>query len=184
MSLQSVNPATGDVVGTFAATSGRELDTIVATSHAAFLEWRTVPFKARAERMREAAQTLRRRRAEFARTMALEMGKPIAQGEAEVDKCAWVCDYYADSAEGFLAVQPRETDAKKSYVRFDPLGIVLAVMPWNFPFWQVFRFAAPALMAGNGGILKHASNVPRCALPIEGGFRQQGFPRRVFAAPL
>src|SRR5437763_603764 len=104
-------------------------------SHAAFLECRTVPFKARAERMREAAQTLRRRRAEFARTMALEMGKPIAQGEAEVDKCAWVCDYYADSTEGFLAVQPRETDAKKSYVRFDPLGVVLAVMPWNFPFW-------------------------------------------------
>ena len=156
MSLQSVNPATGEVLETFAATSSRELDTIVATSHAAFLEWRTVPFKTRAERMREAAQTLRRRRAELARTMALEMGKPIAQGEAEVDKCAWVCDYYADSAEGFLAVQPRETDAKKSFVRFDPLGVVLAVMPWNFPFWQVFRFAAPALMAGNAGVLKHA----------------------------
>src|SRR5438132_628080 len=151
MSLQSVNPATGEVLETFTAPSSRELDGIVATSHAAYLEWRTVPFKARAERMRQAAQTLRRRRAEFARTMALEMGKPIAQGEAEVDKCAWVCDYYADSAEGFLAVQPRETDAKKSYVRFDPLGVVLAVMPWNFPFWQVFRFAAPALMAGNGG---------------------------------
>ena len=129
MSLQSVNPATGEVLETFTAPSSRELDGIVATSHAAYLEWRTVPFKARAERMRQAAQTLRRRRAEFARTMALEMGKPIAQGEAEVDKCAWVCDYYADSAEGFLAVQPRETDAKKSYVRFDPLGVVLAVMP-------------------------------------------------------
>ena len=175
MSLQSVNPATGEVLETFAATSGRELDTIVATSHAAFLEWRTVPFKARAERMREAAQTLRRRRAEFARTMALEMGKPIAQGEAEVDKCAWVCDYYADSAEGFLAVQPRETDAKKSYVRFDPLGVVLAVMPWNFPFWQVFRFAAPALMAGNVGLLKHSSNVPQSALAIEEILRDAGF---------
>src|SRR5256885_8145863 len=184
MSLQSVNPATGEVLETFAATSGREPDTIVATSHAAFLEWRTVPFKARAERMREAAQTLRRRRAEFARTMALEMGKPIAQGEAEVDKCAWVCDYYADSAEGFLAVQPRETDAKKSYVRFDPLGVVLAVMPWNFPFWQVFRFAAPALMAGNAGILKHASNVPRCALQIEEVFRDAGFPRGLFSTAL
>src|SRR5438445_2443581 len=184
MSLQSVNPATGEVLETFTAPSSRELDGIVATSHAAYLEWRTVPFKARAERMRQAAQTLRRRRAEFARTMALEMGKPIAQGEAEVDKCAWVCDYYADSAEGFLAVQPRETDAKKSYVRFDPLGVVLAVMPWNFPFWQVFRFAAPALLAGNAGILKHASNVPRCALQIEEVFREAGFPENLFRAVL
>ncbi len=184
MSLQSVNPATGEVLETFTAPSSRELDGIVATSHAAYLEWRTVPFKARAERMRQAAQTLRRRRAEFARTMALEMGKPIAQGEAEVDKCAWVCDYYADSAEGFLAVQPRETDAKKSYVRFDPLGVVLAVMPWNFPFWQVFRFAAPALMAGNAGVLKHASNVPRCALQIEEVFREAGFPRGLFSTAL
>ena len=184
MSLQSVNPVTGEVLETFTPTSSRELDTIVAQSHAAFLEWRTVPFKARAERMREAANVLRRRRAEFARTMTLEMGKPITQGEAEADKCAWVCDYYADSAEGFLSVQPRETDAKKSYVRFDPLGVVLAVMPWNFPFWQVFRFAVPALMAGNGGILKHASNVPRCALQIEEVFREAGFPRGLFSTAL
>jgi succinate-semialdehyde dehydrogenase/glutarate-semialdehyde dehydrogenase len=184
MSLQSVNPATGEILETFTPTSSRELEAILATSHAAFLEWRTVPFKARAERMRQAAQTLRRRRAEFARTMALEMGKPVAQGEAEVDKCAWACEYYADSAEGFLAVQPRETDAKKSYVRFDPLGVVLAVMPWNFPFWQVFRFAAPALMAGNGGVLKHASNVPRCALQIEEVFREAGFPRGLFSTAL
>ncbi len=184
MSLQSVNPATGEVLETFTAVSGRGLDGIIAQSHAAFLEWRTVPFKVRAERMRQAAQILRRRRAEFARTMTLEMGKPITQGEAEVDKCAWACDYYADSAEGFLAVQPRETDAKKSYVRFEPLGIVLAVMPWNFPFWQVFRFAAPALMAGNAGVLKHASNVPRCALQIEEVFREAGFPRGLFSTAL
>ena len=184
MSLQSVNPATGEVLETFTAVSGRELDGIIAQSHAAFLEWRTVPFKVRAERMRQAAQILRRRRAEFARTMTLEVGKPITQGEAEVDKCAWACDYYADSAEGFLAVQPRETDAKKSYVRFDPLGVVLAVMPWNFPFWQVFRFAAPALMAGNAGVLKHASNVPRCAVQIEEVFREAGFPRGLFSTAL
>src|SRR5258705_11267323 len=184
MSLQSVNPATGEVLETFTPTSSRELDGIVAQSHAAFLEWRTVPFKVRAERMREAAKPLRRRRAEFARTMTLEMGKPITQGEAEADKCALVCEYYADSAEGFLAVQPRETDAKKSFVRFDPLGVVLAVMPWNFPFWQVFRFAAPALMAGNAGVLKHASNVPRCALQIEQGFRRAGFPHGLFRTPL
>ncbi|MGH7345786.1 MAG: aldehyde dehydrogenase family protein, partial [Candidatus Rokuibacteriota bacterium] len=184
MSLQSVNPATGEVLETFPATSSSELEGIVAQSHAAFLEWRTAPFKARAERMREAAQVLRRRRTEFARTMTLEMGKPITQGEAEADKCAWVCEYYADSAEGFLSVQPRETDAAKSYVRFDPLGVVLAVMPWNFPFWQVFRFAAPALMAGNAGVLKHASNVPRCALQIEEVFREAGFPRGLFSTAL
>jgi len=184
MSLQSLNPATGEVLETFPATSPRELDGILARSHAAFLEWRTVPFKTRAELMRQAAQVLRRRKAEFARSMTLEMGKPIVQGEAEAEKCAWVCDYYADTAEGFLAVQPRETDAKKSFVRFDPLGVVLAVMPWNFPFWQVFRFAAPALMAGNAGVLKHASNVPRCALQIEEVFREAGFPRGLFATAL
>src|SRR5258706_8857257 len=180
MSLQSVNPATGEVLETFTPTSSRELDGIVAQSHAAFLEWRTVPFKVRAERMRQAAQILRRRRAEFARTMTLEMGKPITQGEAEADKCAWVCDYYADSAEGFLAVQPRETDAKKSYVRFDPLGVVLAAMPWNFPFWQVFRFAAPTIMAGNGPVLKHAPNVTRCALHIEAIWKEAGLHEGLF----
>ena len=183
MSLQSVNPATGEVLETFPATSSRELEGIVAQSHSAFLEWRTVAFKGRAERMREAAKVLRRRRAELARTMTLEMGKPIAQGEAEVDKCAWVCDYYADAAESMLAVQPRETDAKKSYVRFDPLGVVLAIMPWNFPFWQVFRFAAPALMAGNAGLLKHASNVPRCALADRGGVPRSGIPSRASSRP-
>ena len=134
--------------------------------------------------MREAAQILRTRRAEYARTMTTEMGKPIVQAEAEVDKCAWVCEYYADHAEAFLAEQARETEASRSYVRFDPLGPVLAVMPWNFPFWQVFRFAAPALMAGNAGVLKHASNVPRCALAIEEVFREAGFPRGLFSTVL
>jgi succinate-semialdehyde dehydrogenase/glutarate-semialdehyde dehydrogenase len=112
------------------------------------------------------------------------MGKPIVQGEAEVDKCAWTCDFYADQAATYLAPQPRETDASLSYVRFDPLGLILAVMPWNFPFWQVFRFAAPALMAGNAGLLKHASNVPRCALQIEEVLREAGFPRGLFATAL
>jgi succinate-semialdehyde dehydrogenase/glutarate-semialdehyde dehydrogenase len=184
MSIQSVNPATGEVLETFAETSPVEIERILAAAHAAFLEWRTVPFAARSERMREAARVLRAAKAEHARTMALEMGKPIVQAEAEVDKCAWACEYYAEHAEAFLAEQPRETDASKSYVRFDSLGPVLAVMPWNFPYWQVFRFAAPALMAGNAGILKHASNVPRCALAIEKVFRDAGFPRGLFASVL
>jgi len=184
MSIQSINPATGEILESFKETSGQELDRILTGAHAAFLQWREVPFARRAQRMREAAQTLRTRRAEYARTMTLEMGKPIVQGEAEVDKCAWVCEYYADHAEAFLAEQPRETEASRSYVRFDPLGPVLAVMPWNFPFWQVFRFAAPALMAGNAGVLKHASNVPRCALAIEEVFREAGFPRGLFSTVL
>ncbi len=184
MSIQSVNPATGEVLQTFSATSPAELERIMARAHAAFVEWRSVPFVTRAERMRDAARLLRKDKAEHARTMTLEMGKPIVQAEAEVDKCASGCDYYADHAEGFLAEQPRETDASRSYVRFDPLGPVLAVMPWNFPFWQVFRFAAPALMAGNAGILKHASNVSRCALAIEAIFRDAGFPQGLFSAVL
>src|SRR4029079_11665689 len=132
----------------------------------------------------KAAALLRARKTDHARTMALEMGKPITQGEAEVEKCAWVCEYYAQHAEAFLAPQPRETDGSASYVRFDPLGPVLAVMPWNFPFWQVFRFAAPALMAGNTAVLKHASNVPRCALEIEQLFRAAGFPEGAFSTVL
>jgi succinate-semialdehyde dehydrogenase/glutarate-semialdehyde dehydrogenase len=184
MSIQSVNPATGEVLETFTPSSPEQLERIVARAHAAFLAWRTVPFAARAEHMREAARLLRKDMASHALAMTLEMGKPIVQAEAEVEKCALTCDFYAEHAEAFLAEQPRETDASKSYVRFDPLGVVLAVMPWNFPYWQVFRFAAPALMAGNAGILKHASNVPRCALAIEKVFREAGFPEGLFATAL
>jgi succinate-semialdehyde dehydrogenase/glutarate-semialdehyde dehydrogenase len=184
MSIQSINPATGEILETFTETSPADLERIVAAAHAAFLTWREVPFATRAEPMRRAAGILRGRRDELARTMALEMGKPIAQGEAEVDKCAWTCEFYADQAATYLTPQPRQTDASLSYVRFDPLGLILAVMPWNFPFWQVFRFAAPALMAGNAGLLKHASNVPRCALQIEEVFREAGFPRGLFATVL
>src|SRR5438046_570371 len=167
MSIQSVNPATGDVVETYEETSPKEIERILGGAQAAFAEWRNTPFTARARSMRNAAEMLKKRRTDFARLMTLEMGKPIVQAEAEVDKCAWTCEFFAEHAEGFLAEQPRETDASRSYVRFDPLGPVLAVMPWNFPFWQVFRFAAPALMAGNAAVLKHASNVPGCALAIE-----------------
>ncbi len=184
MAIQSVNPATGETLETFVETSAQELDRIVGTAHAAFGDWRRAAYGDRARSMRGAAKILRARKAEYARLMTLEMGKPIAQGEAEVEKCAWACEYYADHAQALLAEQPRQTDASRSYVRFDPLGPVLAVMPWNFPFWQVFRFAAPALMAGNAGVLKHASNVPRCALAIQEVFRDAGFPRGLFATAL
>src|SRR6266849_6400608 len=184
MSVQSVNPATGEVLETLEEMSKAQIEQALARAHAAFLEWRTRPFADRARLMRAAAQELRASKAEYAMTMTREMGKPITQAEAEVEKCAGSCDYYAEHAEAFLAEQPRETDAARSYVRFDPLGVVLAVMPWNFPYCQVFRFAAPALMAGNAGILKHASNVPRCALAIEKTFRVAGFPEGLFSTVL
>jgi succinate-semialdehyde dehydrogenase / glutarate-semialdehyde dehydrogenase len=184
MSIQSINPATGAVLETFQEMSTSEIDEILEAAETTFREWRKRPFVERTKRMRQAAALLRAGKEKYARTMALEMGKPIVQGEMEAEKCAWACDYYAEHAEAFLAEQPRETDASRSYIRFDPLGPVLAIMPWNFPFWQVFRFAAPALMAGNAGILKHASNVPRCALQIEEVFRESGFPENLFRAVL
>ena len=184
MSIQSVNPATGDILETLEETTPAQIDTILARAHAAFTEWRGEPFARRSALMRAAARELRARKDEYALTMTREMGKPIVQSEAEVEKCAGTCDYYAEHAEAFLAEQARETDASRSYVRFDPLGVVLAVMPWNFPFWQVFRFAAPGLMAGNAGVLKHASNVPRCALAIEEVFRRAGFPEGLFRTVL
>ncbi len=184
MSLQSINPATGQVLERLEEMTPREVDRTLGAAQAAFLAWRKTAFATRAHLMRGAARVLRERAATYARTMSVEMGKPIVQAEAEVEKCALTCDFYAQHAEAFLAPQPRETDGSRSYVRFDPLGPVLAVMPWNFPFWQVFRFAAPALMAGNVGILKHASNVPRTALAIEEIFREAGFPPGVFSTVL
>jgi succinate-semialdehyde dehydrogenase / glutarate-semialdehyde dehydrogenase len=182
MNLQSINPATGDVLETFPETTAKELDAILARADAASRAWRRRPIAERAERLRAAARILRERKAAAARTMALEMGKPLAQGVGEAEKCAWACDYFAEQAEGFLADEPRTTDAARSYVRFGALGPVLAIMPWNFPFWQVFRFAAPALVAGNAGVLKHAPNVSRCALEIEAVFRDAGFPEGLFRA--
>ena len=184
MAIESLNPATDEVLETFREIGREDVERMLAAAHAAFLEWRDARYAARAKNMRQAATILRTRKLDYARLMTLEMGKPIVQGEAEIEKCAWTCEYYADHAEALLAEQPRQTDASRSYVRFDPLGVVLAVMPWNFPFWQVFRFAAPALMAGNAAVLKHASNVPRCALTIEEIFRDAGFPRGLFATAL
>src|SRR5690242_576367 len=178
--IQSINPATGDVVESFAETSRRELDGILDQSDRAFQDWRRRPLSERSRLLRVAAGVLRNQKSAYARAMALEMGKPLAQGEAEAEKCATVCDYYAEHAGAFLEQQPRDLDGTASFVRFDPIGPVLAIMPWNFPFWQVFRFAAPALAAGNVGLLKHASNVTRCALALQEIFRRAGFPDGTF----
>jgi len=180
MPLDSVNPATGETLKTYDEMTPQQAAAAVDDAYAAWKTWRRTPFADRARPMKRAAAILRERKDEFARLMALEMGKPFKQGVAEAEKCALGCDYYADHAETHLAPEMVETEATKSYVAFEPLGVVLAVMPWNFPFWQVFRFAAPALMAGNAGVLKHASNVPGCALAIEDVFVKAGFPKGVF----
>lgn len=176
MPIVSIDPSTGETVKTFNELSVSELEDKLQLAEETFREYRRTSFADRAERMLEAAAILERRRRGFAETMTFEMGKPIKAAHAEAEKCAWVCRYYAENAERFLADEIVETNATRSYIRYQPLGAVLAVMPWNFPFWQVFRFAAPALMAGNVGLLKHASNVPACALAIESIFRDAGFP--------
>jgi succinate-semialdehyde dehydrogenase/glutarate-semialdehyde dehydrogenase len=178
--LQSVNPFTEEILKEYTEMSETEIDEIIQSSDKAFYNWRKTDFIDRAKLMKNAAQVLLDRKDELARLMTLEMGKPILQSVAEVEKCAWVCEYYSDNAKKFLEDEIINTDASKSFVSFQPLGVVLAVMPWNFPLWQVFRFAAPDLMAGNGGILKHASNVSGCALAIEDIFSEAGFPQNLF----
>jgi succinate-semialdehyde dehydrogenase/glutarate-semialdehyde dehydrogenase len=180
MAITSINPANGDTLQTYEEMTSAGAAAAVDETHAAWQQWRTTSFADRARLMKTAAATLRARCADLARLMALEMGKPLAQGVSEVEKCAWVCDYYAEHGQAQLAPEVIATDADRSYVAFEPLGVVLAIMPWNFPFWQVFRFAAPALMAGNAGVLKHASNVPGCAVAIEAIFRDAGFPASIF----
>jgi len=180
MTWQTINPASGAVVASYEETSPEAVQAIIASAHRAYLEWRQTSFRERAGLMRRAADVLRGNAREYARLMAEEMGKPIRDGIAEIQKCAGGCDYFAENAERFLAPEPVATEARKSFIAFNPLGVVLAVMPWNFPFWQVFRFAAPGLMAGNAGVLKHASNVPGCALAIEQVFRKAGFPEHLF----
>lgn len=178
--MQAINPATGEVLKEYPTHNDEELMRLIERSAATFQAWRQTTFAERSKLMKAAAENLRNQKLEYARLMTLEMGKTLKSAAAEADKCAWVCDYYADNAEQILSAQPISTEASSSYVRCDPLGPVLAVMPWNFPFWQVFRFAAPALMAGNVGLLKHASNVPGCALAIEQVFAESGFPEGVF----
>ena len=180
MAIQTINPATGNLIKSFDELSSEEINETINDVQNEFLSWREIQFSERSKFMFNAAKLLRENKNRYAGIMTLEMGKPISQAIAEAEKCAWVCEYYAENAKSILADEVIKTDASESYVQFDPLGIVLAVMPWNFPFWQVFRFAAPALMAGNVGILKHASNVPQTALIIEEIFREAGFPKNVF----
>ncbi len=178
--MRSINPATEDVIEEYEELGDAELDAALDASVSAYASWRATNFEERAARMRQAADVLREHRERYAGLMTDEMGKPIGSARAEVDKCAWVCDFYAEHAERFLTPETIATDASLSMVRYDPLGPILAIMPWNFPFWQVFRFAAPYLMAGNTGLLKHSRNTQGCALMIEEIFREAGFPEDVF----
>ncbi|HEY3156058.1 MAG TPA: NAD-dependent succinate-semialdehyde dehydrogenase [Candidatus Eisenbacteria bacterium] len=178
--LRSVNPATGETLEQYEETDPREVDAALSRADRAFASWRHRGFPERAVAMRRAGSILIERKERYAALMAREMGKPLAQGRSEIEKCVSACEYFAANAGRFLAAEEVSTDAKESFVTFSPLGVVLAVMPWNFPFWQVFRFAAPTLMAGNAAVLKHASNVSGCALAMGEVFREAGFPPGLF----
>lgn len=182
--LESINPATGRPIQSYEEARRQEVAALLAAAERAYAGWRVTPMEQRAAVLRRAAERLRAEKDRYGALMAEEMGKPVAQGRAEAEKCAWVCEYFAERAAGFLAPEPVESDATRSYVTFQPLGVILAIMPWNFPFWQVFRFAAPALMAGNAGVLKHASNVTGCALAIGEVFRDAGAPEGLFGVLL
>ncbi|MCW9023353.1 MAG: NAD-dependent succinate-semialdehyde dehydrogenase [Gammaproteobacteria bacterium] len=180
MSFEVINPATGEKIKEIPAWSDEQVDTVLAEVASASTDWSSRAIEERCNLMRKAAAVLREKKESYAAIITEEMGKLINDARAEVEKCAGVCDYYADNGPRFLADEHLDSDAGKSYVAHLPLGTVLAVMPWNFPLWQVFRFAAPALVAGNTGVLKHASNVPQCALAIEEVFTEAGFPAGVF----
>ena len=180
MPIATINPATGETLVTFQPLSPSEIEQKLELAVSTFRCERKTPFAERARRMLKAAQILERDKEKFAHLMTLEMGKPYKAAVAEALKCTTACRYYAENAEQILADEVIETGAKKTFIRYRPIGPILAVMPWNFPFWQVIRFAAPALMAGNVGLLKHASNVPQCALAIEGIFLEAGFPPGAF----
>ncbi len=180
MEFKSTNPYNNKEVGSYTALSKEETTTKLDKAQNAFKTWRKVPLSERVSLIQKAGKILRENVDEYARMITLEMGKPISESRAEVNKCAWVCDYYAENAIEFLADETISTDAQQSFIRHNPLGTILAIMPWNFPFWQVFRFAAPTLTAGNTGLLKHAPNVFGCAQLIEGVFVKAGFPPNVF----
>jgi acyl-CoA reductase-like NAD-dependent aldehyde dehydrogenase len=178
--VSSVDPSTGELLETFAQHSPAEIDASLDRAVVAQRSWAAQTFASRSTAMRRVADYLREQKSIFALHITQEMGKPIVDAEAEIEKCAWVCEYYADNAQAFLADEEVASTAARSFIAYQPVGLVLAVMPWNFPFWQVFRFAAPALMAGNGAVLKHASNVTRCALDIASIFPACGLPEGLF----
>ncbi len=180
MAIATINPATGETLKTFTPLTDAEIETKLVLAQSTFEQYRDTSFEERSQWLNRAADILEKDKLKFAQIMTTEMGKPLQSAIAEAEKCAKVCRFYAEKASEFLADMVVDSDASKSYVAYQPLGVILAVMPWNFPFWQVFRFAAPALMAGNVGILKHASNVPQCALAIASIFDQAGFPQGVF----
>ena len=180
----SVNPTTQEVIREYREHAPAEVKERLQRAVIAFGSWRNASFAERGRLMKRAAAGRRRGKTSYAALMTREMGKPIVEAEAEVEKCAWVCDFYAEEAEGFLSPEEVKTDGSHSFVRFDPIGPVLAVMPWNFPFWQVLRFAAPTLMAGNVSLLKHASNVTGCAIAIENILREAGFDEGLFQSLL
>ena len=180
MPLISINPATGEKISEIPELTSEQIQTKLALGDDTFQKWRETDFAERAAKMKRLAEILRANAQKYGEIMTREMGKPITAARAEVEKCAWVCEYYAENAENFLSPEIAESDASESFVRFDPIGPVLAVMPWNFPFWQVLRFAAPTIMAGNVGLLKHASNVQGCAAAIEESFILAGFAQGIF----
>ncbi len=180
MPIATINPATGETLQVFAAAAEEEIEKRLHAAEGEFQTWRKASFKQRAEKMQRLAKLLEERKEEYGRLMALEMGKPIQGGVSEAVKCATGARFYAENTEGFLAREPVKIDGAQVSVWYQPLGVILAVMPWNFPFWQVIRFAAPALMAGNAALLKHASNVPQCALALEKLFKDAGFPPELF----
>lgn len=180
MALKSINPYTGKRIKEFHEVTAMEAESILGESSAAFEAWKVTPFSQRTSLMKNVSVQLKKLLREYALTITAEMGKPVRESMAEIEKCAWVCDYYTENAERFLKPELIETDAARSFVRYEPLGTVLGIMPWNFPFWQVFRFAVPTIMAGNTVLLKHASNVQGCAEHIESIFREAGFPSATF----
>ncbi|CAN5344412.1 NAD-dependent succinate-semialdehyde dehydrogenase [soil metagenome] len=180
MEFKSINPYNGKEIKTYKEHSEIEINSILEKSQTAFQSWRQVPVEERCKLLKKAADVLKKNVDKYAKTMTLEMGKPISEAKGEIEKCAWVCEYYAENAERFLADELIKTDASESFISHDPIGTVLAIMPWNFPFWQVFRFAAPTLAAGNTGLLKHATNVLGCGEHIEDVFKEAGFPDGVF----
>ncbi|MFA0960634.1 NAD-dependent succinate-semialdehyde dehydrogenase [Roseivirga sp. BDSF3-8] len=184
MPIQSKSPYSGKIHNTYNEHTDHEVDEAIGRAHSAYLAWKLTTFEERSRLMKAAAEEIRQNKAHYAGLMTAEMGKHKREAEAEMDKCALACDYYADNAEKFLADEKLPVEEGEAYIAYDPMGVVLAIMPWNFPYWQVIRFAAPALMAGNVGILKHSSVVPGCALALEEIFRKAGFPEGCFTTLL